>query len=347
MFRRHTVTKLFQGWMTQLDRDQFEVIGYHMGVIEDDTTRALQASCDQWRSIHGSLDGAIRTIEQDAPDALIFPELGMDARVLTLAGVRLAPKQAVAWGHPITPGLSTIDAFLACEAMAVSPDRTWTLAPRLDLPGIGVHYARPERAAPRTRADLGLPPDRTLLLCVQSLQKYRPAHDDLYARIAASAPDACLVFVDDPRASRTDRLRRRFHRAFAARDLDLDEHLVFLPRLTEPDWMSLLALGDLFLDSPEWSGGNTTLEALSEGLPCLAWPGSTFRGRHCHGINQVLGLDELCPPDSEAWVLQAITLARAPEQRAALRARIEASAPQLFRDDRSTQALATWLRCSP
>ena len=344
VFRRHTVTKLFQRWMTHLDRARFEVVGYHTGLIEDDTTRALRAACDGWHTIAGPLPTAVHTIVRDAPDALIFPELGMDARVLTLAAVRLAPKQAVTWGHPITTGLPSIDTFLACEAMGVAPDRTWTHEARVDLPGIGVHYDRPPIPIARPRAHFDLPDSRPLLLCVQSLQKYRPAHDALYARIAARVPHALLVFVADPGTARTERLRARFRRTFAAAGLELDHHLTFLPRLSEPDWMSLLAIGDLFLDSPEWSGGNTTLEAVSVGLPCIAWPGHTFRGRHCLGINQALGRPDLCPRTPDDWVDLVVQLAHDAPRRAILSQEIRAAAPGLFHDNRSTEALADWLR---
>ena len=50
-------------------------------------------------------------------DVLIYPEVGMDADVLRLASLRLAPLQCMAWGHPVTSGLPTIDVFLSSEAM--------------------------------------------------------------------------------------------------------------------------------------------------------------------------------------------------------------------------------------
>ncbi|MBK7470058.1 MAG: hypothetical protein IPI73_04865 [Betaproteobacteria bacterium] len=48
---------------------------------------------------------------------LIYPELGMDARCMVLAALRLAPVQCAAWGHPVTSGHGTIDRFHRAEAM--------------------------------------------------------------------------------------------------------------------------------------------------------------------------------------------------------------------------------------
>jgi hypothetical protein len=43
----HTVWKLFiKGWVSQLDRRKFRVMGYHTGTVRDATTIATAALCD-------------------------------------------------------------------------------------------------------------------------------------------------------------------------------------------------------------------------------------------------------------------------------------------------------------
>ena len=342
-FRRHTVTKLFGGWMRHLDRERFEVVGYDLGQHPDAETSDLAAACDRFVRPPGGLRGALDVIRADAPDALIFPEVGMDARILQVASARLAPVQAVAWGHPVTSGLPSIDLFLSSAAMAVSPDRPWTTEERVDLPGIGITYPRPERPSGADRAALGLPADRPLALCVQSLFKYRPFTDDLHARICAARPEALLVFLADRREPVTATFLRRLTAAFAREGLDIADHVRVLPRLDEADWLRLLAVGDLFLDSPGWSGGNTTLEALALDLPCLAFPGETMRGRHTLGMLSELGVDALVAHDADDWVDRAVALLGDPGALARLRAEIRERSGALFDDLRSVRALEALL----
>ena len=46
-FRDHTVFKMFlEGWLAELDRDRFEVIGFHTGGASDATTEWAAARCD-------------------------------------------------------------------------------------------------------------------------------------------------------------------------------------------------------------------------------------------------------------------------------------------------------------
>ena len=267
----------------------------------------------------------------------------MDARVMQIAAARLAPMQAVAWGHPVTTGLPTVDLFLSSGCMAPEPERPWTTEERVDLPGLGICYRRPAPPLAASRSDLGLPEDRPLLLCVQSLFKYRPGSDALHVALAQRAPESLLVFIEDRRPDVTAAFVSRLGAAFGVAGLEMADHVRVLPRLSEDDWMRLLAVGDLFCDSPDWSGGNTTLEALALHLPCLAFPGETMRGRHALGMLRELEIPELCPPTPEAWVERAAALARDPAERGRLRELLRERVGRLYGDDRTVRALEALL----
>jgi len=342
-FREHTVHKLFTGWLRDLDRTRFRVTALACPSREDGETAVVRAAVDHFDRLPSDLRGALRQLAAVAPDVIFFPELGMDPQVLRIAAHRLAPVQAVAWGHPITTGLPSIDLFLSSAAMETG--ESWTHEQRVDLPGLGLHLtpcAPP--ATPLGREALGLPADRPLLLCVQTLSKYRARADQLHARVARAAPDALLVFVEDPSEAVTATFRDRMAGAFAAEGLTLDAHVRIIPRQDARGWRSLLLAGDLFLDSPDWSGGNTTLEALALGLPVLAFPGTTMRGRHSLGIVREAGLPDLLSPDTpEAWVAAAARIACDPELRAKLAAAVEAGVPALFQDRRGVPALEACL----
>lgn len=340
-FRKHTVTKLFGRWMQGLDRRRVSVEALDVGLVHDATSKALRGWCDAVHEAPGSPADALSLLRSRAPDAVVFPEIGMDARILQIAGARSAPLQLVAWGHPVTTGLPTIDGFLSSAAMAVAPDRTWTTEQRVDLPGIGILVDPATRPGKAERSDFGLPASRPLLLCVQSLFKYRPWTDALFTELASRAPNALLVFIEDPRPLVTRAWTQRLQASFQRAGLRFAQHVRLLPRLSEPDWMRLLCVGDLFLDSPGWSGGNTTLEALALGLPTLAFPGDTMRGRHCRGMVLEAGLSHLAPETSTAWLERAVSLAACGSTRADLAEQVALRAPALFRDTRSLRALET------
>lgn len=55
---------------------------------------------------------------------------------------------------------------------------------------------------------------------------------------------------------------------------------MFLPRLDPDMFMSAMGQCDIFLDSIDWSGCNSTMESLAYDLPIVTMPGTLMRGRH-------------------------------------------------------------------
>lgn len=79
-------------------------------------------------------------------DVLVYPEIGMDPVAFFLAFARLAPVQAVWWGHPDTTGIPTIDYFISSDVevrrsalnvvVSFRQDLWWG---RMPLPAPGAH----------------------------------------------------------------------------------------------------------------------------------------------------------------------------------------------------------------
>jgi protein O-GlcNAc transferase len=341
-FRDHSVWKLFRGWMEGLDRGRFELMGYWTSPAPDAQTPAARACFE--RFVEGGFDTVAHALAQDRPHVAIYPEIGMDPICHRLATLRFAPAQCVAWGHPETTGFANVDFFLTSNLMEPPGEEARYSERVVRLPNLSVDYAPPAAQAPRDPAAFGLRPSAMKYLCCQSIFKYLPQDDDLLARIAQSVPDSQFVFLGHPTApSLTARFRARVAAAFEARGLDPSRHLVFLPWLDRARYASLNASCDLFLDTPRWSGGNTTLEAIAQGLPAITWPGATMRSRHTHAILRRMQLDEAVARDLEDYVSLATELGQDPGALAELRARTVARRDMLWRDPAPTAALADFL----
>ena len=90
--------------------------------------------------------------------------------------------------------------------------------------------------------------------------------------------------------------------------LSADEHCVFLPPQPSSDYWNLNLLADVFLDTIEWSGCNTTLEAIACGLPIVTLPGQVMRGRHSYAILMQFGMTETIARDKAEYVDIAVRL---------------------------------------
>ncbi|HYT47231.1 MAG TPA: tetratricopeptide repeat protein, partial [Burkholderiales bacterium] len=104
-FHVGTCGRYFRSWITDLDRDRFEVFVYHLYPGMDEIASAIVRRADCFRGFAGMRarpSVVAPTIRADELDVLVYPELGMDACSFALAALRLAPRQYAGWGHPVT-----------------------------------------------------------------------------------------------------------------------------------------------------------------------------------------------------------------------------------------------------
>ena len=340
--REHSNWKIpLRGWMEGLDRERFEVFGYHTGEVADAQTDIARSLCSVFRQGPRTTGTWREAILGDRPHVLIYPETGMDGAAFRLACQRLAPLQCVSWGHPETSGLPTMDAFLSSEAMEPADGDDHYTERLVRLPGLGIDYRAEAVTAPAGRDALGLP-DGTLFFCGQALFKYLPRMDRVLARIAGAVADARFVFVDAPQGRHV----RRLLLERLGRVLDAERQVIVLGRLERARFVAVSGACDVVLDSLEWSGCNSTLECLPLGTPVVTLPGRTMRGRHTAAILRTIGMDETVARDEPDYVRLAVALASDRARAASVRQRLVANWPRVCGDVRSTRALEALMTSS-
>ena len=112
-FHDCTVGLYFASWVEYLAQCNWELVLVHVGPIRDALTERLSRAAHAEVTLNGTLAEDAARLRELAADIIVYPELGMDRCVLALAALPLAPRQVCAWGHPVTSGLPTIDAFLS------------------------------------------------------------------------------------------------------------------------------------------------------------------------------------------------------------------------------------------
>ena len=340
-FRDGTVGRYFERWITDLPRDAFEVHVFHLAPDRDALTERLQAradtfhACPRWRP--AQLAPLVRAA---ALDVLVYPELGMDPTSFALAALRLAPRQCVAWGHPVTTGLPTLDAFFSPAAMEPDDAEAHYRERLVRLPGLGTRYALPACPADASREAFGLPDDAALLLCPQSLFKIHPDNDALFARVLAIAPRAHLVLFEGRHPSLTATYLARLDRALAAVGLSRAGRVHVLPQCAHDDYLRINAVCDAMLDTLRWSGGNTSLDALACGLPIVTLPGRFMRSRQSCAMLELLEVRDTIAADADDYQRIAVRLVRERAWRDDVAARITARRAALYDDQRP---IAAWV----
>ncbi len=337
---RHTVSNYFHALLCGLDAQRFEVRVWYSGQLRDDSTDGLAARVAAFEYVDDDVLTSAGRIRDTQLDVLIYPEIGMDPRHHALASMRLAPVQCVLYGHPATSGLANVDYFISGEVLEPADAERHYRERLVCLPGIGAKprvppapgngdwYAREAQARP-------------LLLCLQNHLKLEPGFDTVLARVAIATQSRIGFFSRNPSLVR--RFRERIEGAFANAGADPARYLAFLPVQSYPDYLAGIACAPLVLDSPWFSGGATSLDALSVGTPVLAFEGTMARGRQTSGMLRVLGVEELIATSADDYVEKATALSADAQRRGALREKILQHKSALFDNAAAVTAFANFV----
>jgi protein O-GlcNAc transferase len=345
-FRQHSNWKIpIRGWLEQLDRKRFRIVGYYTAAERDAETLVAETLCDRFVQGPLSLDAWRRTILEDEPDVLLYPETGMDKTTAQLAAQRLANVQCCSWGHPVTSGLPTMDYFLSSELMEPAGAAAHYSEQLVRLPNLSVYY-QPAEVSPIAidRSQLGLRSSAVAYWCCQSLPKYLPQFDQVFARIAAEVPDCQFAFIEFGGGKGvTEMFRARLAHAFKAVGLDAGDYCVFLPRLAPDHFVAAVGQCDVVLDSIGWSGCNSILEGLVHNIPIVTFEAEMMRGRHTAAILAMMGARETTARTVDQYVSIAGLLGRNAARRAELSAEIAEKKHRVYRDHECIAALEAFL----
>jgi CRISPR-associated protein Csy1 len=138
-------------------------------------------------------------------------------------------------------------------------------------------------------------------------------------------------------------LQARIGAALSERGADPQRQLVFLPMTDRTRFLAICAACDVMVDTPHWSGGNTTIDALHAGLPVVSVPGSLMRSRQSAAMLGQLGLDELICVNGERQAATAVSLASDRTRRSQVVAQIHAGTDRLFAGEAALSTLVEHL----
>ncbi len=341
----HTVGKLMLGWIRNCNRHEFEVYCYYIEPKVDFFTQQFWTYSDTFNHIPDDLEAVCKQIISDQLHVLVFIDIGMHPKITQIAGLHLAPVQCATWAHPITSGLPTIDYFLSSELMEPENAQSHYSEQLVCLPNIGVSYAKPIIPEPKKfRSEFELQDETVVYLSCQSLFKYLPQYDYVFAAIAQRVPQAQFAFISHQSAHITQIFRQRLQCAFANYCLNSEDYCVILPRQNADAYFNLNLVSDVFLDTFTWSGGNTTLEAVACNLPIVTCPGEFMRGRHSYGILKMLGVTDTIAKNEAEYIEIAVRLGLDREWRDSIVERMVQRHSYLYDDKTCVEALEAFYR---
>jgi len=339
-FHDHPIGKFYLDLLRQLDRGRFEVVALTMSHVDDAVSRSLPSAADRVVRLSPELWIARQQIADERLDALVYTDIGMDPWTYYLAFARLAPVQCVLPGHPVTSGIDTLDYFISSRLMEPEESESHYSERLVALNSLPSCMVRPQLTSPpRTRGELGLPAEGHLYLSAQTVYKYHPAFDELFARILRADSQGRLVLFAGRLDEWTSLFKQRLQRAMP----DVFDRVTFVSRLSHADYLHALTLADSILDTPAFNGGTTSVDAVAVGAPVVTLPGPFMRMRTTLGVYNAIGVHDLVARDADEYVQLALRLANDQPWRDQVREKILAASDKLFENHRFVEEFQAFL----
>ncbi|MEE2746683.1 MAG: tetratricopeptide repeat protein [Pseudomonadota bacterium] len=304
-FRNHSVGRMMLGFIRNLPRDIFDISLITWRGQRDHISKLIENVCSDTLYLPESIFDAQSAIALKQLDVLFYCEIGMDIRTYFLAFSRLAPLQCVGWGHPDTTGIPNIDVFISSSLIEPTDAEGHYTESLKQFSNLPTYYERPETPAVfKTKSDFGLSDKGTVYLCAQSAIKFHPDIDKIFSSILSGDDKAIIVVLEGAISYWTELLLERWHDSLGKH---IDRVLI-LPRQSPENFICLLKLADVILDTPHFSGGNTSFEGFALGKAIVTLDSKYMRGRVTAGMYRSMKFADCIATSIEEYSSIALNL---------------------------------------
>ena len=342
-FRDHSIAKTHKNWILKLNKKIFKIFVYYLeNIIFDETTNSIKKHVNYFFKGR-NIKKIINQISKDDLDIIIHLDIGMDPNSQILGSLRLAPIQCLAMGHPVTSGFDNIDYVLSSELMEPKNGQDHYTEQLINLPNTGQCYELPVLTNLGTQNST-YKKDKIIFLLPQSLFKLLPRSDHIYIDIVKKYHNSQFWFIKGVSEIITNAFKNRVMDCFKKNNLQGEKYIFFHPRMEQNKFFDLINKADIILDSFDWSGNNTSHEAISLDKPIVTLPTQFMRGRHTYSILKILGINETIASSEEEYVDIAVRLAKDNEFRNIIVNKIKKNKHKLFNDQKPIKFLEDFLK---
>lgn len=306
------------------NRRRFEISVYNIGERTDDAIQQkIRSQVDRWVDIRAIGDKhAAAMLVGHGIDILLDMNGHTNYQRTNLLALKPAPIIANWLGYPGTMGSDVHDYIIADDFIIPSSHEGFYSEKVLRLPCYQPNGRLQQVPAPtKTRTELGLPEDGLVFCCFNGAVKITEPVFSRWMLIMSQVPGSVLWLRGS--AGDTD---QRLRREAAQRGI-APERLVFLPFITNTEYLSCHRYADIFLDSFPYGAHTTASDALRMGVPIVTLAGLGFPSRVCGSLSGAAGMPDLICETPDDYVALAVELANNGERRNDIRRRMAERLP--------------------
>lgn len=295
------------------------------------------------------LENTRKSIENLELDLLFYLDSTMSSVIQRTMMSKLAPKQAVSHGHPVTSGIdkNIMNYFISWhEAEIETAQEHYTenlillrkghmhqyYSPRINSNGNSIINGKTHLNITRDFFSKYVKSSGNWYTCMQKPFKLHPEFDTILEKIILGDPNAKIILHD------TDNEEQK--NIFMMRYKKFKNNIYFIPMLPHNELIGLYNVSDVILDSYYAGGCTTTREALEIGAIVVTLPGKYLGGRWSLGYYNIMGVLDLVANTKDEYVSLALKYGINKEENLKMKTKILNNVTKLFY---SEEAVNSWV----
>lgn len=323
----HGFFRVYGPILDGLDPKRFEVFLFAPTDIADECRRELRSNHIKCVPFPRPFDLAVSTIRNFRCDIIYHWKVGGGPSDYFLPFAKPAPVQCTSYGTHGTGGVEAVDWYLSSSIIeAPTADEHYTEKLHR-FPCFPTWHTQALTPIDVKRSEFPVPDRGTLYFCPHRIPKYHPMFDWYLREILERDGNGTVLMRTGHDEGPRDRLRRRLSRHLGAK---LMERVVFFAELPHEIYLRLMALCDVVLDSPVYSGDLTTHDAFSYGKPVVTQRGELLVQRYTSGLCDSMGIKDLVANNRSEYIDIVVRLGLDAEYRRDVSRHLANSAEHIF-----------------
>tara|TARA_B100000963_G_scaffold360931_1_gene393928 strand:- start:686 stop:2479 length:1794 start_codon:yes stop_codon:yes gene_type:complete len=336
IFRKHTITKLYKNWIIKLDKNRFDIYIIDLNSEKDETYKEITNCALETITTNKNLEENINFIRKKKLDYIIYLDNHISREASLLYNFQLASKQAVTWGHPITSGSKNINFFFTSELMENNFSEKKYTEKLIKLKNISINYEKPNIKIDKKIKNF-FDDNYINILNLQSLHKFQPYEDKVYAEILNKNNKINMFFIESELIGHSKIFKKRISQFLS--NNNAQERIKFLPRCDNNTFYNYIYFSSFVFDCLSWSGGNTHLEALAFDKPIITMEGKSLKQNHTVGFLKRINQENLITCNERDYINKILELSNSKSLVSQSKNEISKNKSLLYQDMESVKSL--------
>ena len=296
-----------EGIFKNHNKDKFEIYGFDYGNFHNDETHErIKKYFDKFYYINDLQDEKVAEIvKENKIDIAIHRNGYSQSSRNSLFAKKIAPIQISFLGYPGTMGVKFIDYIIADKVVIPDKNKQFFLEKIIYLPNT-YYPTNNERVISEKRykkIDLGIDDKSFVFGCFNNSYKISPNEFTIWMKLLDKIKNSVLVLLINDELTKKNLIKE------IKKNNQDPNRVKFLNFIENKDHLARHKLIDLYLDTFNYNGHTSSIDALFTGVPVLTKIGKSFTSRVCTSIIQSFEMPELITSSEQEYYEQAVEIA--------------------------------------